>query len=289
MSNPQIFLPKMRVIKSISEMQRVSNEYRHQGREIAFVPTMGYLHEGHLSLIRIAREKAEIVVVSIFINPTQFGPGEDLERYPQDFARDEKLCAQENVDIVFYPDKTEMYSDTFKTYVISVDLSEKLCGISRPAHFRGVTTIVTKLFNIIQPDFAVFGQKDAQQALIIRRMSMDLNFNIKIIIAPIIREPDGLAMSSRNKYLNREERKEAAALSKSLKLAKSMINQGEHKADAIKSEMYNMLAGYKKVQLEYLEIVDYDTLNPVEIVNNNVLIAIAANIGNTRLIDNVLI
>ena len=289
MSNLQIFLPKMKVIRSIAQMQQAASVYRNKGQIISFVPTMGFLHDGHLSLMRIARQKADILIASIFVNPTQFGPGEDLNRYPQDFDRDEQLCKQENVNILFYPDKTEMYSSEHRTYVYAGDLANKLCGVSRPDHFKGVTTIVTKLFNIVRPDIAVFGQKDAQQAVILRRMNIDLNFNIQIIINPIIREKDGLAMSSRNKYLNNEERHEAIALNKSLELAKILIDNGEKKTTLVKSKMIEMLNQYKKVDIEYLEFVDYNSLLPVKTISANTLIAIAAHIGPTRLIDNILI
>jgi pantoate--beta-alanine ligase len=279
----------MKVIRSIERMQQAASKCRNNGQIISFVPTMGFLHDGHLSLMRIARQKADILIASIFVNPTQFGPGEDLNRYPKNFERDEQLCKQENVDILFYPDKKDIYSNEHKTYVYSEDLATKLCGISRPNHFRGVTTIVTKLFNIVRPDIAVFGQKDAQQALILRRMSIDLNFNIQIIIGPIIREKDGLAMSSRNKYLNNDERREAIALNKSLELAGTLIENGEKKAASIKSKMFELLKEYKKVEIEYLEFVDYDSLLPVKTIRANTLIAIAAHIGQTRLIDNILV
>jgi len=279
----------MKVINSISEMQNVSNELRLKGRSLSFVPTMGFLHAGHLSLMRLAREKADVLIVSIFVNPTQFEPGEDFDRYPRDIEQDEQLCEQELVDILFYPEKDLMYPDDFKTFILTENLSNLLCGVTRPVHFRGVTTIVAKLFNIVKPHFAVFGQKDAQQALILRRMVIDLNFDIELIIAPIIREPDGLAMSSRNQYLNEDERQDALVLNQALNIAEKMIASGEKNSKTIKAEMMRMIHFAPLVNLDYLEIVDYNSLEPVDRIGENTLIAIAARIGSTRLIDNIIV
>ena len=279
----------MKVINSISEMQRTADRLRASGAAIALVPTMGYLHEGHLSLIRLAHEQADKVIVSIFVNPAQFGSGEDLDRYPRDFERDEKLCRQENTDYIFHPAAGEMYQGNHLTYVTTGDLAGKLCGRSRPDHFRGVTTVVSKLFNIVKPHVAVFGQKDAQQALILRRMVIDLNFDIHMIIAPIVREPDGLAMSSRNKYLSERERVQAAVLFQALEHADDLIHRNIRDAESIRIEMKKIITRSELVRLEYLEIVDYDTLSPVAEVGEGTLIALAAYLGNTRLIDNILI
>lgn len=279
----------MKVIKSISEMQKMANELRLKGRSLSFVPTMGFLHAGHLSLMRLAREKADVLIVSIFVNPTQFEPGEDFDRYPRDIEQDEQLCEQELVDILFYPEKDLMYPDDFNTFIITKNLSNRLCGVTRPVHFRGVTTIVAKLFNIVKPHFAVFGQKDAQQALILRRMVIDLNFDIELIIAPIIREPDGLAMSSRNQYLNEDERQDALVLSQALNIAEKMIASGKKNSKTIKAEMMRMIHSAPLVNLDYLEIVDYNSLEPVDRIGGNTLIAIAAIIGSTRLIDNIIV
>lgn len=279
----------MRVIKSIDQMRSLSEHLKKENKRIGFVPTMGFLHEGHLSLIRLAKKQSDVIVVSIFINPTQFGPNEDYNRYPRDFASDEEKCREEAVDILFYPTAEDMYTPNFKTYVYTKDLAEKMCGATRPIHFKGVTTIVAKLFNVVQPNLAVFGQKDAQQNLIIRRMVNDLNFNVDIITGPIIRESDGLAMSSRNKYLSPAERKAALVLYKTLCLAKNLIDQGETLSATIREEMLQMINNEQMTKLDYIAIVDFDMLEPIDTVQKNTLIAIAANVGKTRLIDNILI
>ena len=213
----------MRVINKNKEMQALTNELKRNGHKIGLIPTMGFLHEGHLSLIRKIKTNCDIRIVSIFVNPTQFGPAEDFDNYPRDFSHDEKLCIQEDVNFIFYPSIEEIYRKNHKTFVITEDLSKKLCGVTRPTHFKGVTTIVAKLFNIVKPDVAIFGQKDAQQYIILKKMVSDLNFEIEMIMAPIIRESDGLAMSSRNKYLNTNERKDAVILYQCLQLAEKMI------------------------------------------------------------------
>lgn len=279
----------MKIISNIREMQQLADTLRSKGKRIAFVPTMGFLHEGHLSLMRLARPKCDTLVVSIFVNPTQFGPNEDFEQYPRDMQRDEQLCRQEQVDVIFYPDAKEMYRPNHLTYVTVESLSETMCGISRPTHFRGVATVVSKLFNIVKPHFAVFGQKDYQQALIIRRMVSDLNFDLEIITAPIVREADGLAMSSRNTYLSPEERQQAVVLYQSLRLAQQLTEQGEREADAIYQEIESLITSKPLAKIDYIAIVDGETLQPVQEISDNTLVALAVKFGNTRLIDNTVI
>jgi len=279
----------MKVIESIAEMAEISRQVHLRNQRLGFVPTMGYLHEGHLSLMRVARQDSDILAVSIFVNPTQFAPGEDFEKYPRNFEGDQVLCRQEGVDILFYPAAQEMYKPDHKTYVITDQLAARLCGIRRPTHFQGVTTIVAKLFNIIQPDLAVFGQKDAQQILIIRRMVEDLNFPVKIMVAPIIREADGLAMSSRNKYLTPDLRTKALVLNRALREAERLIQGGEKKTRIIEESMLGMIRMVPEVRLDYLAIVDSNNLEPVAEIKSNTLIDLAAYLGTTRLIDNVLI
>ncbi len=277
----------MKIIRSVAEMQAEAEALRRVGQSIGFVPTMGYLHEGHLSLLRIARRRADVTVMSIFVNPTQFGPNEDLERYPRNFERDEKLAEEEGCDILFYPTPEEMYPQPYRTYVTVEDITKVLCGKSRPIHFRGVTTIVAKLFNIVKPDFAVFGQKDAQQAIVIKQMVRDLNFDLEILTGPIVREPDGLAMSSRNMYLSAEERRDALKLYQSLMKAKNLIENGERDAERIKKNIEHILQQGKSAKIDYIEIVDTTNLKPVEKIHGEVLIALAVFVGKTRLIDNI--
>jgi len=280
----------MQIIKSLRKMQLVSNQLRNKGYSIGFVPTMGALHEGHLSLMRKARQENDKVIVSIFVNPTQFGPKEDFKKYPRDFKTDARLCLKEKVDIIFYPSIKAMYPEGYKTYVEVEDLSDVLCGKFRRGHFRGVTTVVTKLFNLVWPNIAYFGQKDAQQAVIIKKMVEDLNIPVKIKVMPTIREKDGLAMSSRNKYLNPKERKKATILYKALRLAKNLINQGEDNPLKIKQKMYHLLKQEKLARVQYIEIVDLKDLRPLKkIIKKNTLIALAVFIGKTRLIDNLVI
>lgn len=277
----------MKIIGSVAAMQAEAEALRRDGRSIGFVPTMGYLHEGHLSLLRIARQRADITVMSIFVNPTQFGPNEDLERYPRNFERDERLARKEGCDILFYPTLEEMYPEPYRTYVTVEEITQVLCGKSRPTHFRGVTTIVAKLFNIVKPNFAVFGQKDAQQAIIIKQMVRDLNFDLEILTGPIVREPDGLAMSSRNVYLSAEERKDALKLYQSLTEAKKLIEGGERDAARIKKNIEHILRQGKSAKIDYIEIVDTSNLKSMEKIQGEVLIALAVFIGKTRLIDNI--
>ena len=278
----------MRIVTRSEDMQRLSLEYKREGKTVGFVPTMGYLHEGHTSLINIARKYTDVVVVSIFVNPIQFGPSEDYDRYPRDIERDKEILEKMGVDVMFYPSVDDMYPKGFTTYVEVKGLSDKLCGRYRPGHFRGVTTVVAKLFNIVMPDVAVFGEKDAQQAIIIKRMVRDLNFPVKIIVGPTVREPDGLAMSSRNEYLTEEERKVAPAIYQSLLLAKSLVEQGERDTSKIIAAMREFLSKYDRIKVEYIEIVDKEELNPIErLEKGEALIAIAAYLGKARLIDNI--
>jgi pantoate--beta-alanine ligase len=279
----------MKIIETIEEMKKFSEEMREKKKTIGFVPTMGYLHEGHLSLVRRARAENDVVVVSIFVNPTQFGPNEDYERYPRDFERDRKLLEKENVNCIFHPSVEEMYPPDFSTYVEETKLSKHLCGRSRPGHFRGVCTVVTKLFNIVKPHRAYFGQKDAQQFRVLRRMVRDLNMDVEMIECPIVREPDGLAMSSRNVYLSPEERQQALSLYQSLKIAENLYLNGERDAEKIKEEMIKHLSRFDKVKIDYVEIVDEETLEPVEKIDRKVIVAVAAWVGNARLIDNTIL
>ncbi|MBN1270595.1 MAG: pantoate--beta-alanine ligase [Kiritimatiellae bacterium] len=276
----------MRTIRAIEEMQATSRAYRQQGRSIGLVPTMGYLHAGHMSLIQIARERADVVVVSIFVNPTQFGPNEDLATYPRDFERDEDMCREAGVDIVFYPPVEEMYAPDATVAVVEDKYSKILCGASRPGHFRGVLTVVAKLFNIVQPDLAVFGQKDAQQLWLIQRMVRDLNFPVEIVGGEIVREADGLAMSSRNTRLKGQARKDALCLREALDLAEEMHGEGERSARTIKHAMLGYLATVPAAELDYVEIVDWNTLEPVETLKDPALVALAVRVGGVRLIDN---
>jgi len=279
----------MKIISKIQEMQKESDALRQAGRIIGFVPTMGYLHEGHLSLIRLAKLRADVVVLSIFVNPTQFGPQEDFDRYPRDFERDESLARKEGVDILFCPSVEEMYPPGYSTWVNVEKLTETLCGASRPGHFRGVTTVCTKLFLAVKPHFAVFGQKDAQQAVVIRRMVKDLNFGIDIIVAPIVREPDGLAMSSRNLYLSPEEKMAALVIPQSLRLAEAMVKEGERDASRIVGAMREKINTQPQVRVDYIAVVHPETLEPLQQITTEALIAIAAYVGKARLIDNTIV
>jgi pantoate--beta-alanine ligase len=278
----------MRIVRSVAVMQQVALDLKRRGR-IGFVPTMGYLHEGHLRLVRAARRQSDFVVVSIFVNPIQFGPKEDFRRYPRDFGHDRRLLESAGADFIFYPEVTEMYPEGFATFVDVERLGEGLCGKSRPGHFRGVTTVVAKLFNVVLPDVAVFGAKDAQQAFVIRRMTRDLNFRTRIVILPTAREKDGLAMSSRNVYLTPEQRAEAPVLHRSLVLAKRLIGQGERNATKVKATMRRMILRESSGRIDYVEMVDTDELRPVRTIQGETLIALAVFFGKTRLIDNVIV
>lgn len=281
----------MQIITSPDEMQKLTGELRSSGKRIGFVPTMGYLHDGHLSLVRYAREKTDVVVMSIFVNPTQFGPAEDFEQYPRDRERDTRLASEAGVDFLFMPEKENMYPKGFGTYVMVEELSTKWEGKIRPTHFRGVTTIVLLLFNIVQPHVAVFGQKDIQQAIILRKMVKDLMLNVEIIIAPIIRETDGLAMSSRNVYLSKDERSQAPSLHRSLREAEAMIVAGERNAKKILEHARGILASAQLGVVDYLTIMEMDRLDEVQQLEsgNSYVLALAVRFGSTRLIDNCIV
>jgi len=279
----------MKIIKSPIALSASLKKSRLSSKSIGFVPTMGALHEGHLSLIRAARKDNEVVVVSIFVNPTQFGAREDLKKYPRPINNDLALCKKEKVDYVFLPGAKEMYGDNFSTYVNVEGLSEILCGKARPGHFQGVATVVTKLFNIVGPDIAYFGQKDAQQAVIIKRMAKDLNMPVKIKVMPIIREKSGLALSSRNIYLSKDEKKDALVLFKALNLAKVLISGGAKDAARIISRLKQLILKSKSAKVDYVAIVDPSSLKPLNKVSKECLIALAVRIGKTRLIDNIIL
>ena len=276
----------MKIVKTIQEVRDVVKEWKAQGLSVGFVPTMGYLHEGHESLINKAVENNDRVVVSIFVNPMQFGPTEDLDKYPRDLERDSKLCERAGANLIFHPEKEEMYFDDFSSYVDINGLSNELCGKSRPVHFRGVCTVVTKLFNIVNPDRAYFGEKDAQQLAIIRRFVRDLNIDVEIIGCPIIREENGLAKSSRNTYLSKEERQAALILSQSLNLAKDAIASGERDSKTVIDLISKNIEKEPLAKIDYIEVVDSLSMKPVEKIEKSVLVAIAVYIGKTRLIDN---
>jgi len=279
----------MKIITELDKMKTYAKIMRKENKLVGFIPTMGYFHEGHLSLIKTARKQADVVIVSIFVNPIQFGPKEDLEKYPRDIKRDEELAKTCGVDILFCPKNKDMYPEGFSTYVEVEGLTEKLCGKSRPTHFRGVTTVVMKLFEIIKPDIAYFGQKDAQQAFVIKKMIGDLNMDIAIKIMPIVREKDGLAMSSRNVYLTKSEKKDATLIHKALKLAEELITGGERDSKKIIKKMRELLLTSSIVSIDYVSIVDTRSLKEIPTIEGEVLIAIAAVIGKTRLIDNIII
>lgn len=279
----------MKVVRGIKQMAAAAKIIKAKGRTVGLVPTMGALHEAHLSLIRRARRENDSTVVSIFVNPAQFAPAEDFKRYPRDIKGDARLCKKEGVDILFYPGVKEMYPADYKTYVTVEGLSDYLCGRSRPGHFRGVATVVTKLFNIVAPDSAYFGQKDAQQAAIIKRLVRDLNLPVKIKVMPVIRDKDGLALSSRNIYLSGAERKEAAVLFSALKLAKGLVNKGLRDPRAVIRRVSGLIKTKKKARIDYVSVVDLENLEPVKKIKENCLIALAVWLGKTRLIDNITI
>ena len=276
----------MNIVKTISEVRNEVKNWRKQGLSVGLVPTMGYLHEGHKSLIDRACKENDKVVVSVFVNPTQFGPGEDLATYPRDIQRDAALCEDVGAALIFNPEPEEMYFDDFHTYVTMESLSDELCGKTRPIHFRGVCTVVSKLFHIVAPDRAYFGQKDAQQLAIIKRMVRDLNFDIEIVGCPIVREADGLAKSSRNTYLNPEERKAALVLSKAVGLGQELIQKGERNADVIVEKMKQLIKEEPLAKIDYVQAVDAISIQPVAEIKGTVLVAMAVYIGKTRLIDN---
>jgi len=277
---------ELEIIKSTAAMQARARELRAAGKTIAFVPTMGYLHAGHLSLMEIARERGDILVASIFVNPTQFGPGEDLDAYPRDMARDMALLAEVNADIVFTPEPDDIYIPGFETYVALENLPNRLCGLSRPVHFRGVATVVTKLFLIVQPHTAVFGLKDYQQYVIIKRLVKDLGFDIRILGGPTVREPDGLALSSRNAYLSKAERESATCLNRALAMAAQMVTDGIVESNDIIARCEAFIKEHPGTRVDYIAIVDPDSLADVDRIDRPAHMALAVKVGSTRLIDN---
>ena len=279
----------MEITGSIKRVREQVREWRKAGLTVGLVPTMGYLHEGHKSLIDKAVEQNDKVVVSVFVNPMQFGPTEDLESYPRDMDRDAALCEKAGAYLIFHPEPEEMYDDNFSSFVDMNTLTGCLCGKTRPIHFRGVCTVVAKLFNIVTPDRAYFGQKDAQQLAVIRHMVNDLSFGIEIVGCPIIREEDGLAKSSRNTYLSEDERKAALVLSRSLKEGRKLVEDGEKDAAKVKKTITDIIEKEALAKIDYVEVVDWNTLEPVEKIDGPVLTAIAVYIGKTRLIDNFIV
>lgn len=279
----------MQVLEKISDIRTYTAEVKKGGKCVGFVPTMGFFHEGHLELMRWARSQCDVVIISIFVNPLQFCPGEDYQDYPRDMDRDLKLAEEVGVDAVFAPTVDEMYPEGFGTYVEVEGLSEKLCGKSRPGHFKGVTTIVLKLFNIIQPHKAYFGLKDAQQTLIADKMVRDLNLDIKIVMVPTVREKDGTAMSSRNIYLNEEERKAAAVLYKSIRAVEEQFQMGERDVGNLKNTALETISNEPLAEIDYVELLSFPDLNEKEKANCNMLLALAVRIGNARLIDSVIL
>jgi pantoate--beta-alanine ligase len=281
----------MKIITGILEMQNAAHDLRAEGKRLALVPTMGYLHEGHLSLMRIARQHAEVVVTSIFVNPTQFGPKEDFAKYPRDLERDRRLAASAGTDLLFVPTVDEMYPAGYATSVSVERVTEVLEGKVRPGHFTGVATVVAKLFHCAEPHVAVFGQKDAQQVAVIKRMTHDLNFGVEIVVAPIVREPDGLAMSSRNVYLSPAERAQASVLSRSLALAAELVRGGERRSDAVVKAMTSLIAAQPAAAIDYISVADAATLEELDALapGRQALVSLAVRFGATRLIDNALV
>ena len=277
----------MNILRSVADMKAFSRERRAAGSTIGLVPTMGYLHEGHLSLFRGSRANADVTVVSVFVNPTQFGPKEDIRSYPRDLRRDAEMAGREGVDILFAPPEDEMYPPGSRTFVEVHGLQDRLCGKSRPGHFRGVCTVVLKLFNIVRPDVAFFGWKDAQQLIILRKMARDLNLDVRVEGLPLIRDVEGLALSSRNSYLSAEERRAALVLSKSLREAEAMAGAGEKSAKAVIAKMIETIGKEPLARIDYAEIIRVDDLAPLERIEGEALIALAVFIGKTRLIDNI--
>ena len=276
----------MQVVSTVQTVRDAVSEWKNQGLRVGLVPTMGYLHEGHASLIRCATEECDRVVVSIFVNPTQFGPEEDLEAYPRDMARDTALCGSMGATLVFAPEPSEIYPDGFATYVTVERLAENLCGRSRPVHFRGVCTVVSKLFNIVAPHKAFFGQKDAQQCAIVGRMIRDMNMPVALVVCPIVRHEDGLAVSSRNFYLNREERQAAPVVQRAIGAARELFLQGERNASALVRRMEEVVAAEPLARLDYAEVVDAESFAAVPLAHRPVVAALAVFFGKTRLIDN---
>jgi len=279
----------MKVEKNINNARKFVLKAKSKGRIVGFVPTMGALHQGHLSLVREAKKDCDFVAVSIFVNPIQFSPKEDLLRYPRDFKKDKNLLNQEGINLLFYPSKESFYSADFSTYAQETILSKTLCGKSRPVHFQGICTVLVKLFNIINPDIAYFGQKDYQQALIVKKLVRDFNFPIKIKILPIIRDENNLAISSRNIYLNRQEKKDSTSLHRALSKAKELIAKGQRDSRKVLKEMRKIIIKNKTAKIDYLAIRDADTLEPLENIRGRMVIALAVYLGKTRLIDNIIL
>jgi pantoate--beta-alanine ligase len=277
----------LKVIRTIKSMKQYSLLAHRRRKLIGFVPTMGYLHAGHISLVERAKKDCDIVVVSIFVNPTQFGPKEDLKKYPRDFAHDLKMLKKANVDAIFCPSTRDMYPEGCKTYIYVRELSDGLCGTSRPGHFEGVATVVAKLFNIVGPDIAYFGKKDYQQQAVLKKMARDLNMDVKIVSLPTVREKDGLAMSSRNKYLNVRERSKASVISRALNSAKALIRSGVKDASKIKNVIMRQISSKSGIKIDYVSIRDISSFEELKKVKNKAFIAIAAYVGKTRLIDNI--
>ena len=279
----------MRIIETVKEMQHVADELRRQGKKIGFVPTMGFLHEGHLSLVRKSRELSDVTVVSIFVNPTQFGPSEDLAKYPRDFERDRQLLEQEKTDIIFFPDGKEMYPDRYSTYIQVRELENHLCGKSRAGHFVGVATVVAKLFNIVKPHYAVFGQKDYQQLKVIERMVDDLNMDLEVVAYPTVREKDGLAMSSRNSYLSAAEHEKALLIYASINKIQELFKAGMRETATLREEATKILNSGTDIDIEYITISDAETLVEIDRIQDKAVLAIACRVGKTRLIDNTIL
>lgn len=276
----------MHIITTVKEMKDQVATWKREGASVGLVPTMGYLHEGHMSLMDTARERCDKVVTSIFVNPIQFGPNEDFDSYPRDLERDSAICTEHGVDVVFHPSVEEMYPENYNSYVVIETLTEALCGASRPGHFRGVCTVVNKLFNIVQPDFAFFGQKDAQQLAIIKRMVADLNMNVRVVGCPIVREDDGLAKSSRNTYLTADERRAALCLSRAIFAGQDAVRAGERDATTVKELMRAIIEEEPLSRIDYIEVVDGATMQPTDTFGALTLVAMAVYIGRVRLIDN---
>lgn len=279
----------MKVVETVAEMRALVSAAKKAGKVVGFVPTMGALHSGHLSLVEAAKSSCDFVVVSIFVNPTQFGPNEDFEAYPRTWSADLAACGSAGVDVVFHPSVCEMYPEGWETWVQVEGVTDKLCGKSRPTHFRGVATVVTKLFNIVQPDKAIFGQKDAQQVVVLTKMARDLNMPVEIVRAPIVREADGLAKSSRNVYLSSEQRKAAVVLSQSLFKAKELTDQGERNCQALKSTVIECIKASPLAEIDYVEIYSFPELIEMERLDKAALLAVAVRFGTTRLIDNIIL
>ncbi len=279
----------MRVVESIKGMQDLSESLRRQGKVIAFVPTMGYFHKGHLKLFEEGRKRGDVLVVSLFVNPIQFGKGEDFETYPRDFERDKGLAEEAGVDVLFTPRAEEMYPEGFQTYVTVERVTKNLCGAFRPGHFKGVTTVVAKLFNIVKPHIAIFGEKDYQQLVTVRRMVKDLNMDVEVVGVPTVREDDGLAMSSRNTYLSPEERKAATLLYRALKEGERLYREGERNGRNIVKAVESVLRREPLIRIEYVKVCDPETIEDLETIEERALLALAARIGKARLIDNLLL